>query len=191
MLFYLYRQQLGGEVSMTDVTVASELTLFLERNGKSAVIRAARDTSLSDLKSHPAILLGSDSNEWGLRLGSKTRYQFRSQSGHGLRWIEDSTNPNTNWSLDLSAPYEQVNADYALVTRALDPTTGRWWIGISGLTGSGTQAASEMMMDPAAMATLGAHLPKGWEGKNLQIVLATRLIDGSPGATQVVAVHSW
>jgi hypothetical protein len=190
-MYYLFRQRRGGEVSMTEVTAASELTLFLERNGKSAVIRPVRDTNLSDLKSHATIILGSYNNEWAMRLGSKTRFQFRIESEHGLRWIEDSTNPNRNWSLDVSTPYEQVDVEYSLVTRMLDPSTGRWWVGIGGLTGSGTQAAYEMLIDPSAMATLGERLPKGWEHKNLQMVLATRLIDGSPGATQVAAAHSW
>jgi hypothetical protein len=190
-MYYLFRQRHGGEVSMTEVAAASELTLFLERNGKSAVIRPTRDTSLSDLKSHATIVLGSYNNEWAMRLGSEARFQFRIQSDHGLRWIEDSNNPNRDWSLDVSAPYEQVDFEYALVTRVLDPSTGRWWVGIGGLTGSGTEAAFKMLIDPSAIATLGERLPKGWERKNLQIVLATKLIDGSPGATQVVATNSW
>lgn len=190
MAFYLFRSRSGGEVSMTDVTAASDLTSFLEKDGKSAVVRPAHETSLADLKSHSAILIGY-SNEWASRLGFKTRFQFRSQSEHGLRWIEDSSNPSKTWSMNPSAPYEQVTVDYSLVTRALDPMTGRWWVGVAGLSGLGTQAAVGMMIDPAAMATMTASLPRGWERKNLQFVLATRLIDGSPGASQVVAAQSW
>ena len=181
-----------GEVPMTDVSAASSLSSFLQRRGRESVVRPARGASLADLRLAPAVLLGSYNNDWVVRLGDALHFRFRRESEVGLRWIEDGANPaSRNWAVDLSAPYGQVNADYALIARVLDQTTGRWLIVIGGLTGFGTSAACEMAMDPKAMVSLGARLPKDWASKNLQVVLAVKLVQGSPGVSQVVATRSW
>jgi hypothetical protein len=41
------------------------------------------------------------------------------------------------------------------------------------------------------MASLARHAPPNWEGKNIQIVLATEIIDGQPGPPRVVSTHFW
>ncbi len=179
-------------VSMTDVTAASGIARLLHTQGKDSVIRPAHGTNLADLQAAPAVLLGSFTNEWAVRFGSGLHFRLKKDSDFGLRWIEDSTNPsNKAWIVDMSAPNEQVANDYALVSRVLDLSTGRWWIGISGLTGTGTLAAYQLTTDPKMMRTLTAELPKGWENKNLQFVVQVRTIQGSPGASHVVAKYIW
>ena len=61
----------------------------------------------------------------------------------------------------------------------------------SGLTRLGTAAGSDFVIDPNAVKLLDARLPKDWARKNLQVVLAVKVVQGSPGASQVVAVHTW
>lgn len=179
-------------VSMTDVTAATGLARFLHNNGKDSIIRPARGTTLADLGGNPVVLFGGITNEWVVRLGSELHYRIRSESEYGVRWIEDSNNPASRaWAVDMSAPYEQVPDDYALISRVLDQSTGRWWIGMSGLTGIGTTAAYQLTMDPKAMSALSSELPKGWESKNLQVVIAVRMIQGSPGVSRVVAKYVW
>ena len=179
-------------VAMTDVSAAYDLANYLRRKGKDFIIRPASGTSLSDLQSNPAILLGGFHNEWGTRLGTDLHFRFRRESEFGKRWIEDESHPAIrNWTVDLSAPYEQFGSDYAVISRVLEPSTGQWWIGIAGLTGVGTQAAHQMVIDPKAMAAISPGFPKDWERKNLQIVLAIKVVQGSPGAARMVAVYSW
>ena len=181
-----------GQVPVNDVNATSSLTSFLHRKGKETSVRSARGANLSALRSGPEVFLGSFNNEWVVRLGEDLRFRFRRESVSGVRWIEDRTNPeNRTWGLDYSAPYGQVNEDYAIISRVLDQNTGRWFIAIGGLTGLATTAACEFVTDQNAMAALGAHLPRNWTGKNLQFVLAVKLIQGSPGASQVVATYSW
>jgi hypothetical protein len=138
------------------------------------------------------VLLGSHDNEWASRLGAGLHFRFRREADIGKKWIEDASNPaNRNWAVDTSARYEQVDSDYALISRVLDPSTGQWWIGIAGLTGLGTQVAHQVAIDPKTMAAISASLPRDWERKNVQIVLAVKIIQGSPGAAQVVGTYSW
>ena len=181
-----------GQVPMADVNSASALSAFLQRKGKESVVRSARDATLSDLRSAPAVLLGSYNNDWVVKLGADLHFRFRRESEFGLRWIEDSANPQSrNWAMDLSVPYGQVNEDYVLISRVMDQTEGRWLIVIGGLTGLGTSTACEIVTDPNAMASLSAHLPRNWASKNLQVVLAVKLVQGSPGAPRVVGAYSW
>lgn len=179
-------------VAMTDVSAANDLASYLRRKGKDSIVHPAHGTSLSDLRSNPVVIIGIWDNEWASRLGADLRFRFHRESETGKRWIEDASNPaNRSWALDMSVPYEQVDSDYGLISRVLDPSTGQWWIGIAGSTGLGTLAALQTVTDPKAVAAISSSLPKGWERKNLQIVLATKVVQGSPGASRVVATYSW
>ena len=93
--------------------------------------------------------------------------------------------------MSTSLPYEHFDNDYALVTRALDSTTGQWWIAIGGLTGQGTLDVNQFLLDPASMSKLTAELPSGWDKKNLQIVFAIKVVGGSPGVPRVIATYTW
>jgi hypothetical protein len=182
----------NGHVSMPDVNAVTLVNSFFQRKGIKSVVRPAGSTSLSDLRSAPGVLLGSYGNEWVVRLGDDLHFRYRRESAVGLRWIEDSAKPSgRNWAVDTSVPYGQFSEDYALISRVLDRITGRWLIMIGGLTSYGTNAACEMVADPKAMASLGAHLPRDWAGKNLQVVVGVVLVRGSLGASHVIATYSW
>lgn len=171
---------------------AYALRSFLTQRNRDSVVRAARDTSFSDLRSAPSILIGSYANEWTLRLGAEMPYRFRRESERGLRWIEDASNPASRaWSVDLSQPYGQITADYGVLARYLDKTTDRWMLMMAGLTSLATNAACEMSVTPDAMAALAKRLPQGWADRNLQAVLSVKLVHGAPGPVEVLALRSW
>jgi hypothetical protein len=177
---------------MAELNAANSIESFLNKRGRPSMIKLASSTSLSDLHQGPVVLLGSYTNEWAMRLGSGLHFQFQRNENDRLHWIEDPLNPNDHsWAVNLDAPNDQVKNEYALVTRELDPTTGKWWIGVGGLSVLGTVAAPQTLLDPDAMAALSSQLPKNWDRKNLQIVLEIKLVNGSPGASRAVAVYSW
>jgi hypothetical protein len=64
-------------------------------------------------------------------------------------------------------------------------------IAVAGVGYAGTQAAAEFVTNPQSVSTLLKSLPKGWEKKNLQIVLRTSVTNQIPGPAEVVAVYSW
>jgi hypothetical protein len=176
---------------MTDVSTADGVATYLRQEKKESVVRPTYGLSLSDLRSAPVIFIGLH-NEWANRLGADLRYKVIKQSEPGLRWIEDESNPvNARWTVDMSAPFEKVDSDYALISRVLDPSTGQWWISIAGLTGMGTQVGRQVVTDPKAMEAICSGFPRNWEHKNLQFVLAIKVIQGTPGTSRVVASYSW
>jgi hypothetical protein len=181
------------DVAPLAVSAAEDLAAYLHDKGKHSMIRPVAGADLADLRFKPVVLYGMFLNEWAVKLGADPRFQFRDEPDHGLRWLEDRSNPSSrNWSLNMSAPFEEVPNDYALISRIHDPSTGQWWIGVAGLTGVGTLAANRILIDPNAMSTLGTSLPKDWDQKNLQIILEVKLVQGkSAGATRVVTAYAW
>ena len=177
---------------LTELNVETAITSYLGLRGKGCTLRFAPTTTLADLRGQPLVVIGSLRNEWSLHLGSNLRYHIPVAAPPSLNWIQDANNPSDQrWSVDMNAPYQQISSDYALVSRVYDQTTGQWWIGIAGLTGLGTLAAQQLIVDPEAISEVARHLPHDWDHKNLQIVLAVKILQGSPGKPRVLAVYSW
>ena len=187
--FQFSRQR--GNVSMTDVTVAQDINFFLQSRKTQGYIREASGITLAELHNHPIILIGIE-NKWTKRLVSGLRYSFQRDSDHGTRWIEDREHPeNRQWHLEMGAPYEQVDKDYAAIIRAHDPKTGQMWLGVAGLSGIGTLAAHQILLNPEEMAGLVGNLPGGWEKKDLEMILEIQVVQGSPGTSKLVAYSIW
>ena len=176
---------------ITELNAANSINSFLAQKGIHSAIRLAKSATLSELHETPVIVLGSYPNEWALRLGSGLRFRFQQNAGGSLNWIEDTSNPGKVWAVSLNAPIKQVPSEYALITRALDATTGQWWLGIGGTTVLGTIGSYQMLLDPNAISALTSTLPRGWERKNLQIVVEFKMVDGSLGASKVVETNVW
>lgn len=62
---------------------------------------------------------------------------------------------------------------------------------IAGLGRDGTAAAAEFVTNPAFLRALTAAAPKGWESKNIQVVIATDIVNGHGGIPRIVATYSW
>lgn len=81
--------------------------------------------------------------------------------------------------------------DYAIVTRVFDPITRRVFISPAGLNGYGTEAAAEFLTHPEYWKSIARQMPSGWQRKNLQIVLETKIVGNNPSPPVVLATHFW
>jgi hypothetical protein len=180
-------------IDKEDLSGADQIAAFMRSKGKNAIVRPIEGTDLASLKSDPIILYGMYLNEWAFKLGADLHFRFRKDPNVDFRWIEEKDNSSDRkWSATFAGPEEKNNgSDFALISRIQDQATGRWWIGFSGLTRAGTLAASQLVLDPKSMAAIGPGLPKGWDKKNLQIVLEVKVAQGNPGAARVVATYAW
>ena len=135
--------------------------------------------------------MGAINNEWTMRLVAPFRFHF-TFGANGVDSIDDATNPRpTGWILDSSAPYLSITAVYAIVARFHDPTTEGPVLVIAGLGPYGTEAASEFVQSPQHLAELAAKLPRGWENKNLEVVIKTNVIGAKTGPPILVATYTW
>ena len=97
---------------------------------------------------------------------------------------------NQNGSAVLE-PDSTLTEDYAIVSRLLDSKTGGPVIVIAGIQSCGNQAAAEFLTDPVQMGKLSGVPRDALEHKNLEFVLHTNLLNGSPASVEIVAERSW
>jgi hypothetical protein len=178
-------------MNMSDALSLVAVTGALRSQGKQyRILNRAHATSFQELRQGPFILLGAMNNEWSLRLTSNLRFTFaRDDSG---AYIADKKNPSSRaWSFSYSTPVAQTTRDYAIVTRLRDPLTQQSGLIVAGIGAWGTQAAGEFVANPEEIRKIEAFVPARWEGKNLQVVIATDIIRGSSGPPVVLAAHVW
>jgi hypothetical protein len=184
--------QRNDSVALSDATTMSMLTGFFRMQRKPFRIRRGSLLNLADLREGPVVLIGGYNNPWTLRLLSQTRFHFGSRDiDQNSTEILDSQNPSHKWSVDTSVPYSAFSQDYALVSRVLDPTTGRLVVVAGGITRYGTLASGEFLTDPARMQELASFAPRGWNQKNVQIVLGTRVVGENSGPPRILATYFW
>jgi hypothetical protein len=188
-LFTLY--YMGSQnVAFTDATTLGRLTGLLQAREKRYHIRSQSSTTFADLRDAPVILIGAFNNDWTMRLMGPMRFNF--ERDRDAFWIGDRQNPSRrDRRVSYSMPYLQLTVDYALISRVLEPATERMAVVAGGLTGYGTLAAGEFLTNPAYMEAVAKDAPKNWERKNIQLVIATEVINGNSGPPRVVDRHFW
>lgn len=178
-------------ISLTDSVTLTRVAGLLECKGKPYRVRGELSTSFADLRDGPAVLVGAFNNDWTLRLTGPLRFSFANPQPH-LFAIQDRQNPGSDaWKVDTATPYLQLTDDYALISRVRDATTDRVTVVAAGVAFWGTTAAGEFLSDPKYMEEVAKTAPPGWEGKNLQIVIGTKVIAGNSGPPKVLATHFW
>jgi hypothetical protein len=175
-----------------DAVCLAHLTAVFEKYGKPYRIRGERSTSFTDLSEGPAVLIGAFNNQWTQRAAGQLRFTFVKDSVRAIDQVRDLQHPeNAEWKLTRVWPYWDVPNDYAIVSRILDTTTDRPVVIAAGITQHGTMAAGEFLSKPEYFSEAVPQLPRGWEKKNLQIVLRVPVENRVPGRPRVLATHVW
>jgi len=183
-----------GGIGWPDVVTFARLTGLIQSKGQPYQLRREELATFSELQEGPAILVGAFNDAWTLRLMEGMHFGLH-QDGT-VYWIADQQDPGQRqWKVDLARKDAQgrpvVGQDYALISRFLNPRTGKIVVVVAGLYASGTEAAGRFLTDAHQMELLTGHVPPHWEKKNLQIVISTEVIDRIPGPARVLAAYSW
>ena len=104
--------------------------------------------------------------------------------------ITDNGAP-TKWTLPNLPPNRQTDEDYAIVTRVFHPDTHAMLVEIAGITQYGTQAAADLVTTKDLLAEALKAAPPGWQGKNLQFVLHTKVVSGEASSPTIVSTYFW
>jgi hypothetical protein len=148
------------------------------------------ESTLSDLRQNSAVLVGGIDNFWSMSLTRDLRYRFQLDSGAGMIFIEDVRKPaDRAWQVPLDLPRSAVTVDYAIVARLVHPATGRPIVIAGGIRDCGTIAAGEFLTSTAYLSELERRAPKHWT--NVEAVLSTKVLRGTPGPPQLVAAYFW
>lgn len=178
-------------IHVDDAVTLSRIAGLIASRGKSYQVVSQTDATFTDLQNGPAVLIGLMNNDWTERLVKNLRFTVE-HPAPSIVIIRDHKNPGSGeWSVDYATPYLGVTRDFALVLRVSDPKTDQMVVTVAGISVFGTLAAGEFLTNAQEMRKLAAIAPKGWERKNLEIVLATDVIRGRPGHATIVASQFW
>lgn len=178
-------------VVLTDFRSYVTLTSFLESRHRNLMYKSSNTSTIADLETGPAILIGAFDNPWSLRLSSALRFRFGNSPDMQEFWIEDSlSHPTVRWSVDRKLQATNNFYDYAIVARFLDPDTGKLVVLVSGITGEGTTAASKFITESDQLSRIPGA-PENWAQKNVEVVLKIQIIDRVPATPTVAAAYFW
>jgi hypothetical protein len=172
-----------------DVYAALRLAAFFGRMGKVSQARIGSDVTLADLHNSPSVLIGAFSNRWSMEITRDLRYRFDATKGTVM--IREQAPPYRVWSLNIDHPTGLAPEDFALVVRIFDSKTGELVVIAAGLFEHGCQAAGELLTSEDYISVALRDAPLGWQRKNLQLVLHSKVAEALPGPPQIVASYYW
>jgi hypothetical protein len=180
----------GGSLNVYDViTLARSIAPLVPKNGEFRVL-AASDTGFAQLREGPSVMIGAFDNPWTMRITQDLPIGF--EFDNDVRKVVDrKSSPKGIWMLQWQVPGKSLAGDYAVVARLRDRVTGQPVIILAGILGEGTEAASEVVSNPAYLDAMLQKAPKNWDQLNLEAVIEANVIEGHPGPPTVVAVETW
>ena len=175
-------------VSAKDAVALARIVGFMGENNRYGSLLLADNTTLTDLRGRPAIMIGAFNNHWTEELLSSYRFQFLRDTVNQIGTIRD-TRPTSkrSWTIDIKSPPAIVHKDYALVSRIKSPITEQTELIIAGIGPGGTVAASEFVTNPLYFSEFAKRAPAGWENREIQIVITTDVIGERSAPPHVVA----
>jgi len=170
-----------------DLIAVARLSAMLNRMNRSFRVKIGSDVTFQDLRAAPTVLVGYSYTRW--REISK-ELRFFIDAERRPRMVTDNGKP-TQWALPELPPDRHTTEDYAIVTRVFHPDTQAMLVEVAGITQYGTEGGAELITNPDYLAE-GLHdAPKGWQNKNLQLILHVKVISGTAASPKVVATHFW
>lgn len=182
----------GDRLAFGDAVTMARLTGLLRASRKKYDIRRGEDFTLTEFRKGPVVLIGAFNNDWTMRLEESLRFVFGKEPGSTVTYIRDRRQGSrAEWKSDPSIPYSQFTEDYAIISRFVNPLTETMVVVVAGMAKDGTMAAGEFVTEPRYMEELARSAPAGWDKKNLQVVIRTEVVRGSPGPPSIVATYFW
>jgi hypothetical protein len=177
-------------VTINAATAAARIAGFLETHGKAFEMKSTESVEFAQLRERPIVAIGGNNNRWTLMVTRSLRYRF---DGADARILDSEQPQAPGWRrrVDRSSGQPKVVEDFAIVARVRDASTGKFVLAIGGIGHHGTTAAGEFVTDPDRLSAFASHLPRGWERRNLEVVLQTTVVDDVAGPPHVVASAFW
>jgi hypothetical protein len=178
----------GLFLGLGDARSLALLYAFVSARGKAPQIRVGDETTFTELRAGPSILIGGFTNRWTLDLLQDARFEFESENAdYGIR-----DRSNGNFICQKPRPWEpKGNQDCAVVTRFARSKTGYPLLIAAGLDHFGTFEVGEFLTRPDLLEAALANAPAGWRDKNLQIVFRTEVVKDNVGPPKVLAAYVW
>ena len=142
----------------------------------------AENTTLTDLRTQPSIMIGAFNNYWTARLDPGLRFEFRRIENDHIGGIVDrNASSLLRWSIDDRNSIGNISQDFGVITRKTSHLTGQPLLIVAGTGPYGTAAASDFITNPDYFEQFRAKAPRGWKKQDIQIVISTDVVGGRSG----------
>ena len=170
-------------LAIGDLNAVTRISEMLVQRKHPYRLRVGTELSYHDLQTAPAILVGYSYSRWN-EISRQLRFSLINNA------VLDNGHPS-QWKISSYPADPQLTQDYALISRFFDPDSHSVLVEIAGISYFGTEAAGNVVSNPAQFSEILRGLPAGWQNKNVQIVLRVNIVHGSPGIPVAVASHVW
>jgi hypothetical protein len=177
-------------VILSDAVAMANIAGVLRSENKEFAIRSSAYTNFQDLQKGPAVLVGGFNNDWTIFFTRSMRYHFAGNS-EGDQWIEDRNNPQAKIGMQNIRKEVYGPLEFALIARIFNTETKQPIILIAGVTPAGTMAAGTFVTSSQYLKEFEKAAPKGWETKNLEMLIRANVIGNQPGPPQLVGLAAW
>jgi hypothetical protein len=184
----------NGEMSVQNFRAILQLATHLARRRVPTEVRLVSEVSVDAIRRRHVILVGAYHNPWSVELSSGMRYVFESEGQGRLescRVRDRMSKGEPKWKVPRLWPYAVQTVDYAIISRIFLPGTEQVVVAMAGLNGFGTQVGAEFLTTPAYWKHFARLVQPGWERRNCQIVLETKVVRELPNPPRILAVHVW
>jgi hypothetical protein len=179
-----------ARLGVHDVIAITRVAGFLGSNGRPFFVTMADNATLTDLRNQPAVFIGAFNNAWTPRIQQGLRFQFRKDTQNmqdQLSGIVDArAGTGLRWSIDSHSTIATIAQDFGIITRRISPITGQPDLVIAGTGPYGTVAATDFIINPSYFEQFSTRALRGWENRDIQIVITTDVVNGRAGPPRMV-----
>lgn len=179
-----------AQTSWPTVQAIVDISRILSVEGKEFQVRVADEMSFEQIRNQPIVVIGMFSNPWTIELTRQLRFTFEPDPA-GDYLVRDAQHPEAVRRVVGLYPTSPMPVDYALVTRLLDPQQDRRVVAIGGISGLGTRVAANFAATPRNWEQFATLASPGWEDRNLQVLLETRIVGDTPSPPTIIGYHVW
>ncbi len=181
-----------NRVALADAVSMSRVVSFLSPLGVSLQIIGSNELTFDHFDRAPVVLIGALNNKWAQRMAKGLRFNFQLNiEAQSVDVVDEMQSGNPIGTVRMTSGVADFEEDFAIITRLSDPRVGKPVLAVGGVTLLGTAAAAEFVTNAERLAGIGKYAPAGWETKNLQILLSTRIVEGRAGPAQILACAAW
>jgi hypothetical protein len=184
----------GNKISSFDGSIIANLALLMTPGRNRLLVRAARDLRVKDLQTDEnLVFLGSPrSNPWTSMFDPVLDFRFAFDTQTQREFIRNvhTRKGESNEYVPTAGGFD-TGESFALISVFHNPGYGGRVLIIAGASGEGTEAAGDLVADPArwAAALQACHIARDASRQSLQILLHLETMAGSSSTVNTVACH--
>jgi hypothetical protein len=184
----------GNKISAFDGSIIANLASLMTPGQSRLLVKAARNFRVQDLQTDEnLVFLGSPrSNPWTSMFDPilDFRFAFNAQTQREFIRNVHSGKGESNEYIPTAGGFD-TGESYAIISVFHNPGYGGRVLIIAGASGEGTEAAGNLVADPARWAAIlqSCHLTQDASRQSLQVLLHLETMAGSPNTVNTVACH--